>query len=166
VLDPTNKLTYADLNVGIPNLLTCLEMVPLSLFFFYAYPWRPYLLSEQQKQFMNETGDSGVQFPGQYQGGPLGVWAWLGMFNPSEIVQAIAFAFSMMSEARRRGRSGRNQGEVNDGLLYSNQAYNMVPPSRQSQGTGAQYPPQQMPQYPVPNPGQQADYRQGAGGSY
>ncbi|KAH8665420.1 organic solute transporter Ostalpha-domain-containing protein [Ilyonectria robusta] len=80
-LNPTDTLTYADLNIGIPNMLTCLEMVPLSLFFLYAYSWNPYLLHNVQI----ETQDQSCR----YHGGFLGVRAWVSILNPKEIFDAI-----------------------------------------------------------------------------
>ncbi|KAH6886164.1 organic solute transporter Ostalpha-domain-containing protein [Thelonectria olida] len=89
VLNPTDTLTFADLNIGIPNLLTCLEMVPLSLFFLYAYSWNPYILH------MSSSARA-------YQGG---AHALLDMLNPKDIIDAIIFAFTMNSERSRLAKA-------------------------------------------------------------
>lgn len=90
MLNPTDTLTFADLNVGIPNLLTCIEMVPLSLFFLFAYSWNPYLLRNQPS---DSAGYQGV-------GGAL-----IAMVNPKDIINAIVFAFRMDSEHRQFSKS-------------------------------------------------------------
>ncbi|KAK2746107.1 DUF300 domain-containing protein [Colletotrichum kahawae] len=43
-LNPTAMLTWADLNIGIPSMLICIEMFPLAIFFHYAYSHRPYII--------------------------------------------------------------------------------------------------------------------------
>lgn len=129
-LQPTASMTYADLNIGIPNLITCVILVPLSLFFFYAYPWAPYLLHRQRfdhQQAAVETGytpqaqsQSQQYSPSSYQGGPLGISAWLDMLNPSDILQAISLALRMLTG----GRDSRD-GDVDEAgvSLVSNQRY-------------------------------------------
>lgn len=52
-------------------------MVPFALFFPYAYRVSPYVNA------------------GPYKGGLLGGRAWIGVFNPMEILRAIKFAFDM-----------------------------------------------------------------------
>ncbi|KAJ5376953.1 hypothetical protein N7509_013839 [Penicillium cosmopolitanum] len=87
-LNPTAKLSYADVNIGIPNLIICLQMVPFALFFPYAYSVSPYLSVDSYHP---------------YHGGFLGVNAWIGLFNPMEILRATAFAFGMAAELRKDG---------------------------------------------------------------
>ncbi|KAH8662537.1 hypothetical protein BX600DRAFT_466537 [Xylariales sp. PMI_506] len=43
-------LTFVDLNIVIPSLITCVEIVPLSEVFLHPYSWTPYVLS-------NSAGD-------------------------------------------------------------------------------------------------------------
>ncbi|KAI8654182.1 hypothetical protein NCS56_01374800 [Fusarium sp. Ph1] len=96
-LKETNTLTFADLHIGIPNMIICIEMVPLSLLFMWAYPWRVYLDSY--------SIDDAEEHPGRplksYQGGPFGIHAWLAMINPSEIFRAILFAFKHVGSMRK-----------------------------------------------------------------
>ncbi|VUC26645.1 unnamed protein product, partial [Clonostachys rosea] len=85
-LKESATLTYADLHIGLPNMILCIEMVPLSLFFFWAYPWGVYLVGKG-------GFDSKVALTNPYQGGPFGIWAWLQMLNPSDTFKAIIFMF-------------------------------------------------------------------------
>ncbi|KAK2685028.1 hypothetical protein QWA68_016286 [Fusarium oxysporum] len=86
VLKETDTLTFADLHIGIPNLLICIEMAPLSLFFLWVYSWRVYVKNSHESYV---TMDRHGQRPRLYQGGPLGVHAWLTMIKPSGIIESI-----------------------------------------------------------------------------
>lgn len=68
-------------------------MVPLSIFFVYAYSWNPYTLRNVA---------TGTQTSQGYQGA---IRAFMQMLNPKEIVDAIVFAFTMNSEKSRMARS-------------------------------------------------------------
>ncbi|KAH7196187.1 organic solute transporter Ostalpha-domain-containing protein [Fusarium oxysporum] len=86
VLKETDTLTFADLHIGIPNLLICIEMAPLSLFFLWVYSWRVYVKNSHGSYV---TMDRPGQRPRLYQGGPIGVHAWLTMIKPSGIIESI-----------------------------------------------------------------------------
>ena len=73
-------------------------MVPFAIFFHYAYSVRPYYIRPR---------DPDAHFPRSYQGGPLGIYAWLGMWNIGEILSAIGFAFNMASEQQKQRQSKR-----------------------------------------------------------
>ncbi|KAH8882018.1 hypothetical protein GQ53DRAFT_772909 [Thozetella sp. PMI_491] len=124
-LNPTDTLTYADLHVGIPNMINCVEMVFFSIFFCYAYSWQPYLLKNQARKLVPPAGGPGVQITPRYQGGPLGMHALLAMLNPGEVIEAIVFAFKMQAESKRggvyRGNGTLGQSENYD-LLHSHPA--------------------------------------------
>ncbi|KAJ5636861.1 uncharacterized protein N7484_010174 [Penicillium longicatenatum] len=110
VLKSTSTLSYADVNIGIPNLVICLHMVPFSIFFHYAYNVGPYKLTngiQVSDPSLQESAAGGYQKPTQgsiprgYEGGPLGVRAWIGLFNPMEIIRAIKFGLGMAQAFRR-----------------------------------------------------------------
>lgn len=101
-LNPTTTLTYADLHIGIPALLSCIEMVPISAFMAWAYSARPYILGRGA----DIEGSSGyADIPRSYQGGPFGVRAFLAMLNPRETVEGIIFAFYMFTESNEPSSS-------------------------------------------------------------
>jgi len=114
-LNGTSKLTYADLNMGIPSLLTCIEIVPIAFFLIYAYPVRPYLLGRTGAVDM-ESGRKNYQ--SSYQGGFLGIRAFLAILNPRELIEAIGFAFTMATD----GHGGASQ-PLNDGRHQNNGYY-------------------------------------------
>lgn len=99
-LEPTDTLTWADLHVGIPCMLSCVEMVPICLLMLHAYPLKPYI--HQRGTQAVEAGLPGrSDFPQSYQGGPLGVWAWLAMLNPRENIEGFMFAFRIGGKKTR-----------------------------------------------------------------
>ncbi|RVX67899.1 hypothetical protein B0A52_08504 [Exophiala mesophila] len=46
VLNETSTLTYADVNIGIQTMIICIEMVPISLYFHYAYDVKAYDITQ------------------------------------------------------------------------------------------------------------------------
>lgn len=109
-LQPTDTLSWSDEYIGIPVLILSLLCVPFSIFFHHAYSVSPYYLeraSLHKPLAAEETGytTNGVNPVGtHYQGGPLGIWAWAGIFNPSEFIAGLRFGFQM------RSKTGRRQG--------------------------------------------------------
>ncbi|KIW13181.1 hypothetical protein PV08_08368 [Exophiala spinifera] len=133
VLKETSKLTWADVNFGIQTMIICVEMVPFSIFFHYAYDVGAYDLSKPRPlplaymgarpspdsdsettyapQHMQTNSHSHSHSGEGYYGGPLGVWAWITVFNPMDILRAIVFGFSMKAESRKRRRMGNMSGQ-------------------------------------------------------
>ncbi|EEQ27197.1 conserved hypothetical protein [Microsporum canis CBS 113480] len=92
-LNPTDKLTYADLNIGIPALLSCLEMVPISLLVIWAYPVGPYKYGLSGEGCEREPE---AHPPRSYQGGFLGVRAFISTASPLETIKGVVFAFKLL----------------------------------------------------------------------
>ncbi|KAG9715417.1 DUF300-domain-containing protein, partial [Aureobasidium melanogenum] len=44
-LQPTKKISYPDIKVGIPSMLLCVEMAIFAVMHLFAFPWREYDLS-------------------------------------------------------------------------------------------------------------------------
>lgn len=108
VLNPTSMLTFADLNIGIPTLMTCLEMVPISIFFHFAYSVRPYIIhSSSTSSNCTEVGDCSEVQNQRYHGGVFGFKAWIAMCNPTETLKAISLAVKMAWEWRTVGLAHR-----------------------------------------------------------
>jgi hypothetical protein len=124
-------MTYADLNIGVPNLIIILEMIPLSIFFFFAYPWSPYLLSHQRYADDGEMGGR-ASLPSRYEGGPLGIHAWLGMLDPTEIVQAIIFAFKIITGARKNVGIAGMTTKSTQSSLGADQTYDLLAPGQEA----------------------------------
>lgn len=85
-LKTSDTLTFADLHIGIPNLLICIEMVPISLVMVWSYPVKPYVLHSDPERAYNPS----------YQGGALGYRALLGMMSPSDTLRGIVRAVQML----------------------------------------------------------------------
>lgn len=104
-------MSEADVVTGIPAIVNCLIMVPFSIFFHYAYDVRPYIIDRHI-----ESGRGNVR----YLGGPLGMRAFAGMFDPGEILGAVGFVFKMGKQgapgksalAMNTAGSGRGFGTV------------------------------------------------------
>ncbi|KAJ3547795.1 hypothetical protein NM208_g1331 [Fusarium decemcellulare] len=89
VLQESDALTFADINIGIPNMVVCVELFPLSLFYMWAYPWNVYTNRDGLGHF------TAPDQPGRpYQGGPYGYRAWLSTFNLFGYTRAILSSFS------------------------------------------------------------------------
>ncbi|CAH0057619.1 unnamed protein product [Clonostachys solani] len=90
-LKETDTLTFADVNIGIPNLIVSIEMIPLSIFFLTAYPWSVYLIHNSDGKSSPDPQNS-IQYSKPYQGGPLGIYAWMYMLSPIDELKAAVFA--------------------------------------------------------------------------
>lgn len=114
VLSPNAKFTWSDVNMGIPTMIVCIEMVAFAVFYWYAYDFRPYLLStsrplasgteDDETAYLGKdmARDSKHQFLEQsYQGGFLGWRAWVHLIIPIDVIRGIGFAFSMASQLKR-----------------------------------------------------------------
>ncbi|KAI1265860.1 organic solute transporter Ostalpha-domain-containing protein [Xylariaceae sp. FL1019] len=135
-LKPTDILTEADLRHGIPKLIECLEMVPLSLFFFYAYSHRPYILKNIQQRDEESAKDITA-----YRGGLMML---VKMWSPLETIRAIAFIFTMQKEKNQRV-AGPYSSTAYEAQNYSTQSYTPLnhemenrPPYDQQYGQGPQ----------------------------
>ncbi|PVH77420.1 DUF300-domain-containing protein, partial [Cadophora sp. DSE1049] len=47
-MQPTDKLSYPSLSVGIPNALLCVEMAGVAVLHLWAYPWKEYSVNIAQ----------------------------------------------------------------------------------------------------------------------
>ncbi|EFQ32419.1 hypothetical protein CGRA01v4_05840 [Colletotrichum graminicola] len=103
-MKPTATLTDADLRIGIPSMLICLEMLPIAAFFHHAYTYSPYVIGSDRTS-RPLAGDHEAYAPQTYSGGPGGLWALVEMWNPMEIVEAIVFGLRMKAEERRQQRA-------------------------------------------------------------
>ncbi|KAK8875143.1 organic solute transporter Ostalpha-domain-containing protein [Apiospora arundinis] len=110
-LQPTDKLSWADAYIGIPVLILSVLCIPFSIFFHHAYSVTPYYLERASQHKPLAAYDVEMLAPGhadvnpvgsRYQGGPLGIWAWAGIFNPSEFIAGLKFGLQMRSNSRRR----------------------------------------------------------------
>jgi hypothetical protein len=119
-------MTYADLNIGIYNLVICVELVPFSLFFWWAYSVSPYKLQSHLPAPVASGGGgpggaattaAGVPLPLQYVGGFLGWKGLVQVLNPKELLEAIAFAFKIGREGAAGGLAAASPSTSQDTYL-------------------------------------------------
>lgn len=105
-LKPSDTLSYADIIIGLPTLIICLQVVPFAFLFYHAYSIKPYTKmnvkrSGDSQQYLavvdSETGGPRVK---RYQGGPLGVNAWIALFNPGELFRDIRSTYKMFHASK------------------------------------------------------------------
>ena len=64
-----------------------------------AYPWKPYDIRRTNR---HEAGSSITMDKSNYQGGPLGIKAYLDAFNPWDLIKAIGRGFKWVAVGHRR----------------------------------------------------------------
>ncbi|KAE8408389.1 organic solute transporter Ostalpha-domain-containing protein [Aspergillus pseudonomiae] len=110
VLKPTASMTYIDVMMGLPTMVICVQMVPLSFLVLYAYRTKPYEISTsvralrpQEYQAIESDGNEETLLSGsrkRYQGGPWGLYAWAVYLNPLELLRDVRSAYVMIHSAR------------------------------------------------------------------
>jgi hypothetical protein len=121
-LQPTSKIAYQDIKVGIPDTMLCIEMAIFAVMHIFAFPWSPY----SAKQNSDPLNVQGAGFSGEvpkYKGGPFGIKALVDAFNPWDLVKASARGFRWLFVGvrhRKEDISYQNPaklGEENTGYL-------------------------------------------------
>ncbi|BCR92457.1 OSTA/TMEM184 family protein [Aspergillus chevalieri] len=112
VLHRNEILTYVDVMMGLPEMIICVQMVPLCFLVLYAYRTKPYEISNaprtvalrpQEYQAVESDGDEDTLMSGfqkRYQGGWMGLNAWAAYLNPLGLLLDVISAHRMISKAR------------------------------------------------------------------
>ncbi|PLB48822.1 transmembrane protein [Aspergillus steynii IBT 23096] len=112
VLHENETLTYVDVMMGLPEMLICVQMVPLCFLVLYAYRTKPYEISNaprtvtlrpQEYQAIKEDGDEETLMSGlqkRYQGGWVGLNAWAAYLSPLGLFMDVISAYRMISKAQ------------------------------------------------------------------
>ncbi|KAF2084077.1 DUF300-domain-containing protein, partial [Saccharata proteae CBS 121410] len=92
------KVAYADIKVGIPAMLICVEMAIFSVMHVFAFSWKEYITTKEP------TYGPGAGFGAAdgYKGGPMGIKALIDAFNPWDIVKAFARGMRWLFVGSRR----------------------------------------------------------------
>lgn len=108
-------MTYIDVMMGLPTMVICVQMVPLSFLVLYAYGTKPYEISDsastlraQEYQAVESVGDEEAfmsDFEKGYQGGRWGLRAWARYLNPLQLLREVMSAYVMIREAREIQRA-------------------------------------------------------------
>ncbi|GKZ26931.1 hypothetical protein AbraIFM66951_005135 [Aspergillus brasiliensis] len=126
VLQYPKSMTYIDTLMGLPTMVICVQMVPLSFLVLYAYRTKPYEISTSvrslrprayepiQSDGNEEALLSGL--PKRYHGGPWGLRAWVIYLNPLELLRDVHSAYIMIHNARAlqkvQAREEQEQAEM------------------------------------------------------
>ncbi|KAL1874183.1 hypothetical protein Plec18167_006120 [Paecilomyces lecythidis] len=110
VLKPSASMTYIDVMMGLPTMVICVQMVPLSVLVLFAYSTKPYEVSNsartfrpQEYQAVESDCDERTLMSGfqkRYQGGRWGLRAWLVYLNPLELFRDVKSAYDLIHSAR------------------------------------------------------------------
>ena len=112
VLRNNETLTYVDVMMGLPEMVICVQMVPLCLLVLYAYRTKPYeipnpprtmTMRSQEYQAVELGGDQETLMRGfqkRYQGGWMGLHAWAIYLSPLSLLLDVISAHRMISKAR------------------------------------------------------------------
>ncbi|EOD52070.1 hypothetical protein GTA08_BOTSDO09728 [Neofusicoccum parvum] len=105
-LSESDWLAYADIKVGLPNLLICFEMAFFAAMHVFAFSWKPYVVKKGDPFADPIDADMGKK-PKRYKGGFMGILALAEAFNPWDIMKAFArgmrwlFVGTVVQEFRR-----------------------------------------------------------------
>ncbi|GLB08453.1 hypothetical protein AtubIFM57258_004342 [Aspergillus tubingensis] len=110
VLTYPPSMTYIDTLMGLPTMLICVQMVPLSFLVLYAYRTKPYDISASVSSLRPQAyhplesgrGEEALLsgLTKQYQGGVWGLRAWAIYLNPLVLIKDVYSAYVMIHNAR------------------------------------------------------------------
>ncbi|KAJ5759507.1 hypothetical protein N7520_006663 [Penicillium odoratum] len=180
IFKETPKLSYADVHMGIPTMVICVQMVPFAFFMRYAFSTKVYrvkLSPSDSEQKLAEINEHGRPVPRSYQGGSYGIYAWLAYYNPTEYMREVRSMYRTLHHVHVRNQKPIYKEDVEDNSeqeqrLSSQTAYEHNEPFEQVQLSQVE-PLIDAVQYPVQYPAQshyapqgfeQAQDRQGENG--
>lgn len=108
----SNTIQTPDIKVGIPSMLLCIEMSLFSIFHWWSFSYRPYVIGS--KAYQDAFGDLKETEPPRYHGGPLGVKAIFQCFNIWDLVKATARSAKWLFSGRRHRTEDASYASVNN----------------------------------------------------
>jgi len=85
-IKPSKRIQYADIKVGIPNMLLCVEMAIFAVLHIFAFKAQPY--------YLERYPDGDMSVPTKYaHSAPR---ALLSVFNPWDIIKSVAWGFKWL----------------------------------------------------------------------
>lgn len=113
------RIATADIKIGIPSLLLCIEMALFSLLHLFAFPWTEYDV-RRSAIVAAESGPSFLMDPKTaYKGGTFGEKALMNAFNPWDLVKAVGRGFKWFAvgrKTREQDISYKNDAQPGAGL--------------------------------------------------
>jgi hypothetical protein len=101
-LKATEQIAGPDLRIGIPSMMTCVEMAVFAVLHLYAFPWNPYDLGKRHEPLPQGINTLPIETPKRYAYGPTR--ALLDALNPWDIVKACGRGFRWLFVGARNRR--------------------------------------------------------------
>ncbi|MCJ1353989.1 MAG: hypothetical protein MMC33_003976 [Icmadophila ericetorum] len=101
VIKTSSRVADADIRIGIPSLLLCIEMCIFSTLHLFAYPWKPYDV-HRSEIVAQEYSVGSVPDESAYQGGRLGYKAYWDAFYMIDLVKGVGRGFRWIFVGRKR----------------------------------------------------------------
>jgi hypothetical protein len=102
-LKATKQIAGPDLRIGIPSMLTCVEMSIFAVLHLFAFPWKPYDLARRHEPLPQAGEDIVPESPKKYAHGPAR--ALISTFNPWDIVKACGRGFRWLFVGARHRKN-------------------------------------------------------------
>lgn len=102
-LKSSDKISGPDLRIGIPSMLTCVEMAIFAVLHLFAFPWKPYDLGRRHEQLPQGTDSFSADTPKAYAHGPAR--ALLSALNPWDIIKACGRGFRWLFVGARHRKN-------------------------------------------------------------
>ncbi|TGO35165.1 hypothetical protein BHYA_0168g00210 [Botrytis hyacinthi] len=100
-LQPTDKLSYPSVSVGIPNTLLCVEMAGVAVLHLWAYPWQEYG-GNMTRTSESPSSDNMMHFSCQQTSFPLPWWqALVHVLSFGDVLKGIVEGFHGLRSSRR-----------------------------------------------------------------
>ncbi|KAF2875311.1 organic solute transporter Ostalpha-domain-containing protein [Massariosphaeria phaeospora] len=102
-LKASEKIAGPDLRIGIPSMLTCVEMAIFAVMHLFAFPWKPYDLRKTRSPTQAPPGSIPTKDYTRYAHGPAR--ALLDALNPWDIIKACGRGFRWLTVGVRNRRT-------------------------------------------------------------
>lgn len=124
-LKATKQIAGPDLRIGIPSMLTCVEMSIFAVLHLFAFPWKPYDLGRRHEPLPQVGGEPILQAPKTYAHGPAR--ALISIFNPWDIVKACGRGFRWLFVGARHRKNDPSYQTKLDSLPTQDIGYQSGP---------------------------------------
>ncbi|KAF1961606.1 DUF300-domain-containing protein [Byssothecium circinans] len=120
-LKATDKIGGPDLRIGIPSMLTCVEMSIFAVVHLWAFPWKPYDLGRRHDPLPQGSDMLPPESPKTYAYGPAR--ALLDALNPWDVIKASGRGFRWLFYGVRHRRSDPSYQTKLEPMSHESTAY-------------------------------------------
>lgn len=121
----SKQIAGPDLRIGIPSMLTCVEMAIFAVLHLFAFPWKPYDLARRHEPLPQAGEDAAPKVPQKYAHGPAR--ALISAFNPWDIVKACLRGFRWLFVGARHRKNDPSYQTKLDPLSTQDTGYHSGP---------------------------------------